>query len=135
MSFHREVADDELSSQIIGAAISIHKELGPDLEEEHYRDILAHTLCEDGLEAQTEVEAPIIYEGQRFGERYVDLVVNDEIALELKSVNQLSDGHFRQLGTNVRLLDVSRGLLLNFGSSRVRIRRYVNGYGQDDAAE
>ena len=129
MPLHREVAEDKLTGRIIGAAIEIHSTLGPDHPEHLYREALAHGLREQDLKVEAEREIAVIYAGKQFGSRYADLVVQDDVVVELKAVRRVTDEHFYQLGTNVRLLELRCGLLINFGQLRIDVRRYANSRG------
>ena len=126
MGYHREVAEDKLTEKIIGIAIDVHRSMGSDQAEQTYQEALTYGLRKAGLEVESEKEVPVTYEGKEFGHRYVDLFVENEVVVELKVVRRATDKHFRQLSTNVRLLEKRRGLLINFGARRVEVRRYAN---------
>ena len=107
---------DELVTQIIGCAISVHKELGAGLLENVYKKCLLIALEETGLQVQSEVSVPVCFRGRKItndGYR-IDLLVENTIILELKSVSQLSELHSKQLGTYLKLLNKPLGLLINF---------------------
>jgi GxxExxY protein len=107
---------NHLSSDIIKAAINVHKELGPGLLESVYQICMAKELQTMGKEFQTEVPVPIYYKNeivQNDGFR-LDLLIEDSIIVELKSVGQLQDVHKKQLLTYLRLAQKPLGLLINF---------------------
>jgi len=126
MSFQREVMNDELTRDIIGVAIDVHKTLGSQHSEKLYQNAFAHGLEEEGFDIEQETEVPVIYRGRKLDSRFADLLVDDEVVVEVKAVRSLTDEHFTQLGTNVRLLEKTRGLLINFGATTVKVRRFAN---------
>jgi iron complex transport system substrate-binding protein len=118
-----------LSGAIVNAAFHVHSSLGPGLLESVYEIALAHELRKQGLKVERQKPIPIEYDGIRFEEGFrADLVVEDCIVLELKSVEELSRVHSKQLLTYIRLLDYRLGLLINFGAPIIKdgIRRVVN---------
>ena len=124
MPYRREVNDDKLTEEIIGAAIDVHTSAGPDFAESIYRDMLRDDLHDRDIECRVEHEIDIERNGKIYGQRRVDLFVEDEVVVELKVLKQLKSKHLRQLGANVKLSSGSRGLLLNFGSPRLGIQRF-----------
>ena len=95
-----------------------------------YEVILAHKLKEKGLIVKRQVAVPIVYSGIRFDEGFrIDLLVNNKVIIELKSVEKLHKTHKKQLLTYLRLKDCKLGLLLNFGESLMKdgISRVING--------
>ncbi|WP_241968747.1 GxxExxY protein [Idiomarina tyrosinivorans] len=112
---------DELTHEVIGAAIEVHKNLGPGLLESTYHGCLAFELQERGLCIQTEVPVPVIYKGFRlnFGFR-IDLLVEDSLIVELKSVSSLLPVHLAQVITYLKLSHLKRGLLINFNETRLK---------------
>lgn len=121
---------DTLSNQIIGCAIEVHRELGPGLLESTYEQCLAHELKCSGLAFQLQMPLPVIYKGTKVDCGYrVDVLVEERIVLELKSVESLTDVHLAQLLTYLKLSNLPIGLLLNFNVKRLNqggIRRLVN---------
>ena len=107
---------NELSSLIIKAAINVHKELGPGLLESVYQKCLLIELNLMGLEAESEVPLPVIYRGQKVDDDgfRIDLLVEDEIVVELKSVEKIQKVYPKQLLTYLRLAKKELGLLINF---------------------
>ncbi|MGA2604169.1 MAG: GxxExxY protein [Verrucomicrobiia bacterium] len=121
---------NELSSTIIGAAITVHKELGPGLLESVYHSCLLIELRCLGLSVKSEVPAPIEYRGQRITKEglMMDLLVEDTIIVELKSVEELHPVHEKQLLTYLRVAKKPLGLLINFNVPMLKdgIRRVIN---------
>ena len=120
-----------LTAQIINAAIRVHRELGPGLLESVYQICLEIELKEQGLKVEKEVALPILYKNRQVhhdGFR-LDLLVEDCIVLELKSVEKVQPVHFRQLLTYLRLANKPLGLLLNFNELLLKngITRVANG--------
>jgi GxxExxY protein len=119
-----------LSSKIIQAAINVHKELGPGLLEAVYKQCLAIEMSEMGLQAKNEVEVPVSYRGhtiEGLGYR-LDLLVEDAVIVELKSVEQVKEVHKKQLLTYLRLMKKELGLLINFNVPLLKngITRIIN---------
>lgn len=107
--------DDELTRQIIGAAIEVHKALGPGLLESAYQKCLTYELNLLDLEVRSEVSLPLIYKEIEIDYGYrIDLLVNDSVVIELKTVEAITDVHIAQTLTYLRLGNYSRGLVINF---------------------
>jgi GxxExxY protein len=121
-------ANDPLTQRIIGFAIEVHRQLGPGLLESAYEECLCYELREAGLAFQQQVPLPVIYKAVRLDCGYrIDIVVEDSVTLELKTVERLIPIHEAQLLTYLRLSGLRTGLLLNFNSPVLRdgIRRMV----------
>jgi iron complex transport system substrate-binding protein len=120
-----------LSGAIVDAALKLHVGLGPGLLESVYQSVLARDLARRGLHVETGRVVSFEYDGMKFDSGFrVDMLVEDSIVVELKSVEQLSPVHPKQLLTYLRLLRLPVGLLINFGAARLKdgIRRIANGY-------
>jgi len=121
---------NELSSKIIKAAINVHRELGPGLLESVYQSCMVIELKNMGMEVQSEVPLPIIYRGQKVCEEgfRMDLLVEDQIIVELKSVEKIQPVHPKQLLTYLRLAKKPLGLLINFNEAMLKdgITRIIN---------
>ena len=126
MAFRQDVATDSLTYDIIGCAIEVHKELGPHQPEHIYRDGLCVVLEDEGFKVEQEHQVEITIRGKKVGSGFVDILVEGEVALELKVVKRTTEDHFNQLGRNVRAAGATRGLLLNFGESTLSTRRWIN---------
>jgi iron complex transport system substrate-binding protein len=122
---------DQISSVVIEEAIGIHRELGPGLFETVYEAVLAGRIEKRGLRAERQVPVPIEFDGHAFGAAFkIDILVENSLILEIKSVEQLSKVHAKQVLTYLRLTKQPVGLLLNFSAPTMRegIRRLVNNY-------
>lgn len=122
------MAHDELTERAISAAIEVHRHLGPGLLEATYRRCLAIELHARGSVAREEVVVPLTFKGHRLDAAYrIDLLVDDELIIEVKSVHRHEPVFEAQLLTYLRLLDRRRGLLLNFGLPLLKhgIKRFV----------
>src|SRR5580692_1054056 len=120
--------NDPLTEKIIGFAIEVHRQLGPGLLESAYEECLCYELREAGMAFQRQVPLPVIYKAVRLDCGYrIDVVVEDSVILELKTVERLIPIHEAQLLTYLRLSGLRTGLLLNFNSPVLRdgIRRMV----------
>ena len=108
--------DEELTKEIIiGAAIEVHRELGPGLLESAYEVCLCHELRSRGLQVTCQVPLPVTFKGVRLDCGYrIDICVNESVIVELKSVEKIADLHRAQLLTYLRLSGKKVGLLLNF---------------------
>lgn len=121
--------ENELSYKIIGAAIEIHKTIGPGLLESAYENALAYELKVLGFDVKQQVAMPFVYKEvkQEVGYR-IDLLVEDKVIVEIKSVETLAPVHFSQTLTYLRLSEKKLGLLINFNSKILKdsIHRIVN---------
>ena len=125
-----KLTENELSKIILDAAFKVHTKTGPGLLESVYEATLAYELCKAGLRVERQVAIPIRYEELTFDEGFrADLLVENKVIVELKSVEKLTRVHSKQLLTQLRLSDRRLGLLINFGELRLKdgIERIVNG--------
>lgn len=121
--------ENEIGTTIVESAITVHRELGPGLLESVYEIVLAHELSARGLQVQRQVLIPIRYRDVQFDEGFrADLLVEDKVVVELKSVEKTSPAHRKQIQTYVRLSNCRLGYLLNFGEALMKdgITRAVN---------
>jgi GxxExxY protein len=124
------MTENEISKVIVDAAIAVHKELGSGLLESVYEVVLAGEIRQRGLTADRQVPIPIRYKDMTFDEAFrADLVVGEKVIVELKSVEQVSEAHKKQVQTYLRLTGCKLGFLLNFGEALMKrgITRVVNG--------
>ncbi|WP_017662105.1 GxxExxY protein [Baaleninema simplex] len=120
-----------ISGQVIGAAIEVHRELGPGLLESTYEACLARELEQKGVQVERQVEQPVIYKGLHLECGYrLDLLVEKQVIVELKSVETLLPIHEAQLLTYLKLRNLRLGLLINFNVPVLKkgIKRLINGY-------
>ncbi len=109
---------EQLTEQIIGAAIEVHRELGPGLLESAYEECLCHELHLRGMKFQRQMDLPIAYKGLKLDCGYrLDIVVEDSVLIELKSIEQILPIHQAQLLTYLHLSGKKVGLLINFSVS------------------
>jgi iron complex transport system substrate-binding protein len=122
---------DDITGEIVDAAYKIHVGLGPGLLESVYEAVLARELERRGLRVERQKPISFEYDGLKFDEGFrVDLLVEDIVVVELKSVEKLSAVHPKQVLTYLRLLHLPVGLLINFGAPLLKegIQRIVNDY-------
>ena len=125
----------ELTERVIGAAIEVHRVLGPGLMESAYEECLCHELSLRGLRFERQVSLPVCYKGVNLDCGYkMDVVVERRLVLELKTVDKLQPVHEAQLLTYLKLAHLRLGLLLNFSVPVLRegIRRMNNGFDIDE---
>jgi GxxExxY protein len=124
------MSENELGKIIVDCGFNIHKKLGPGLLETVYEVVLEHELNSRGLKTSRQVSIPITYDKIKFTEGFrADLIVEDMVILELKSIEQIHPVHKKQLLTYLRLANKRLGYLINFGSVLFKdgITRLVNG--------
>lgn len=122
--------ENEIGTIIVDAAIQVHRALGPGLLESVYEIVLAYELQQRGLQVERQVPVPIKYKDIIFNEAFkADIMVNNKVVLELKSVEHVTLAHKKQIQTYLRLTGCTLGYLLNFGEALMKngITRAVNG--------
>jgi GxxExxY protein len=125
------MTDYELTTKIIGQAMDVHTTLGPGLLESTYKECLFYNLKQSGIFVEKEKSMPLVFKEVKLECGYrIDLLVENRIVLELKSVDTISDVHIAQTLTYMKLGDYKLGLLINFNVSRLKngIKRLANGY-------
>jgi GxxExxY protein len=127
MSLEYPEERDPLTEKIIGCAIEVHRTLGPGLLEQTYESALCVELQLAGLKFQRQMVVPVTYKGQPVGDYRLDLVVEDCVILEIKSVDRFDPVFEAQLLTYLKIAGLKRGLLLNFNSRLLKdgIKRLV----------
>lgn len=115
----------ELTEKIIGAAFEVHRELGPGFLEKVYESALAHELGQRGIASAAQAPIPVRYKGQAMGMYYADLLVEDSVICEIKALDRLAPLHESQLLHYLKATGLPVGLLINFGNSRVQLKRVV----------
>lgn len=121
--------ENELSNLIIGCAIEVHRTLGPGLLESVYENCLLYELEEKGIFVERQVELPIEYKDKNLKVGYkIDLLVENKVIIELKSVKEIQPIHVAQLMTYLKLSDKKLGLLINFNEVKLvdGLKRIVN---------
>ena len=125
------MGDNHITGQIIDAALRIHTRLGPGLFESVYEVTLGYELERRGLRCLKQQALPVVYDDVHLARGFrVDLLVEDRVIVEVKSIDAIAQIHVKQLLTYLRLADKRIGLLLNFGACLMKdgIRRVVNEY-------
>ncbi len=122
---------EEISAIVVDAAFHLHKDLGPGLLESVYEAVLARKLEQRGLKVERQRVVSFDFQGMHFDEGLrADLLINDCLVVELKSVENLTPVHAKQVLTYLRLLDLRLGLLINFGAATFKegIKRIANNH-------
>ena len=123
------MTENEVSYKIIGIAIELHRNVGPGLLESAYETALAYDLRQSGLNVQQQLPLPFLYKEVKMEVGYrVDLLVENKVIVEVKSVETLAPVHYAQLLTYLKLSNKKLGLLINFNSKILKneIHRVVN---------
>ena len=121
--------ENEISKKIIGCAIEVHKQLGPGLLESAYQECLYYELKQHGLKVQKEKPMPIVYKEVKLDHGYrIDLLVEEKVVIEIKTVEAFNDVHTAQVLTYLRLGKYKLGLLFNFQTTVLKngIKRVIN---------
>ncbi len=124
------MTENEIATKVMDACFVVHRELGPGLLESVYEAVLARQLTDMGLKVERQVAVPIRFQGMEFDEGFrADLIVEEKLIIELKSVERLQPVHSKQLLTYLRLTNNHLGLLVNFGENLLKdgFKRVVNG--------
>jgi GxxExxY protein len=114
---------EELTEKIIGACINVHKALGPGFLEIIYFNALVVELKKQGISFESEKDIHVLYDGIQVGIHKVDLLIEGEIVVELKAVDELNRKHYAQLRSYLSALNSAFGLLVNFSGSTLDVRR------------
>ena len=119
---------EALAKRVIGAAIEVHRLLGPGLLESHYQKALSHELTLRGIPHVREAEYDVVYKGMPIGKAFFDFLVDDRLIVELKAVEALTDLHRSQVITYLKLKGMPLALLINYNVGLLRdgIRRVIN---------
>jgi len=121
--------ENQLTDKIIGCAIEVHKALGPGLLESAYEECLCYELAQQGVSLNRQVPLPIVYKGIKLDCGYrIDVIVNDLVVVELKTVEKMLPIHEAQLLTYLKMNSCKLGFLLNWNVPRMKdgIKRMVN---------
>lgn len=115
----------DVTNNIIGAAFEVHRQLGPGFLEKVYETALARELATRGLDVTPQAEITVRYKGESVGVYYADLLVEGTVICEIKATEKLTPAHEAQLLHYLKATGIEVGLLLNFGSGRVRVKRFA----------
>ena len=122
----QEYKYSELTSKIIGCAMTVHKSLGNGFQEVIYQRALEIEMRLEKLTFNREFEMPIFYREQHIGTRRVDFLVENNISVELKAITKLEDVHFAQAINYLEAYNLEIGLLINFGENSLNFKRLTN---------
>ena len=124
------MTENEIGKFVVDSAVVVHRELGPGLLETVYEVILAHELRQRGLRVERQIPISLEFRGIKFDEAFrADIVIEEKVILEIKSIERVTRVHKKQLHTYLRLTRYKLGFLLNFGEALIKsgITRAVNG--------
>ena len=116
----------ELTSNIIGCGMAIHRALGNGFQEVIYQRALEIELTDNGIAFSREHDMPVYYKNQQIGTRRVDFLIENVVSVELKAIIKLEDVHFAQAINYLEAYDLEVGLLINFGSKSLEFKRLLN---------
>jgi GxxExxY protein len=117
---------EKLTGKIIECAITIHKKLGPGFLESIYQAAILLELVKQGLKVETQKEIKVFYDGKEIGLHRIDLLVEEQVIIELKTVKGFDDSHLAQLLSYLKASGLKVGLLLNFAKAVLKIKRVIN---------
>jgi GxxExxY protein len=123
------ITENELSKIVFNCALKVHQNLGPGLLESAYEECLFYELNKTGLEIQKQKALPLVYEEVKLDIGYrIDIIIENKLILEIKSVEALNDIHFAQMLTYLKLTNCKLGMLINFNVALIKngIKRVVN---------
>jgi GxxExxY protein len=123
------MSENELSKIVFDCALKVHQSLGPGLLESAYEECLFYELKKSNLDVQKQKALPLVYEEVKLDVGYrIDIIVENKLIIEIKSVEALNEVHFAQLLTYLKLTDCKLGLLINFNVALIKngIKRIVN---------
>jgi GxxExxY protein len=121
----KHLEHEDLTGEIIAAAIEVHKRLGPGFLESIYENSLVIELHKRGLRVDQQVELGILYDGFEVGRHRLDLLVEDTVVVELKAIKALEDIHFAIVKSYLRAAQKHHGLIMNFAKVTLEIRRVI----------
>jgi len=122
--------ENDISYKIRGIAFKIHKELGPGLFESVYEEVMYYELKKAGLKVERQKVIPIYWDGKKMEKGFrADLIIENKVIIEIKSVETISKVYYKQIATYVKLTGLKLGLLINFFEDDIShgIKRYING--------
>jgi GxxExxY protein len=125
----KEKTENELARFVVHSSLQIHRQLGPGLFENVYERVLSYLCNKEGIQVACQKSVPVMFDGIDMGLTYIpDLVLDDKIIVEVKSVENLAPVHFKQLITYLKITNLKSGLLINFNTPLIKdgIHRIVN---------
>src|SRR5438093_7985255 len=123
-----DIQNKAMTDRIIGAAIRVHKELGPGFLEAMYEEALAIEFAEAGINFEREKLLPVFYREHLIGEHRLDFLVEQKVILELKAISALEDIHFAIVRSYLKTANLDDALLLNFATTRLTVKRVGREY-------
>ena len=129
------MTENELTYIIRGAIFKVYRTLGPGLLENIYEEALCYQLRKEGLVAENQVEVPVFYDGVQLKSKLrLDILVENQVIIELKSVKQMDEVHHKQLLSYLRITNKHLGILVNFNTDDISksMFRKINGYKPED---
>ena len=117
---------NDLTKRVIGCAMLVHQELGSGFPELIYQRGLAVELKEAAIDFQGEIHLPVFYKGISIGARRADFLVESQVLIELKAVNELTDAHYAQAINYLKAYRLEVALLLNFGEASLKFKRFLH---------
>ena len=117
------LADQELTQRIIGAAIAVHKALGPGFLERAYEEALAIEFSHQGITFERQKVLPVFYRGQKIAEHRLDFLVESHVIVELKAISALEDIHFAIVRSYLKAASLESALMLNFATMPLTVKR------------
>lgn len=123
--------ENEIGNIVVDSVVKLYKALGPGLLEKVYEITLSHELQKHGLTLVRQLSIPVEYDGIKFDEGFrADIIIEEKVILEIKSVEKINNAHKKQLLTYLKLTGIKLGYLLNFGEALMKdgITRTINGY-------
>ncbi len=130
----KSLRDSEITQQIIAAAIRVHRQLGPGFLESVFEEALAVEFALSGIQFLRQYPVPIFYRDHQIGEHRLDFLVEEKIVVELKAVSELEDIHFAIGRSYLKATNLEDGLLLNFATTPLTIKRFCRERPSADAA-
>ena len=116
----------ELSYKVVGLAMEVHKKLGYGFLEKVYENAMMILLEKEGIHAEQQVPISVYFEGEIVGEYFADILVDDKIVLELKVSDNIADSHRAQMLNYLKAIDLTLGIIVNFGRKKLEYERIVN---------
>ena len=123
-----ELGNSDLTDRILAAAIRVHKDLGPGFLEVLYEEALAIELGSSDISFERQKPIPILYRGRVIGEHRLDLLVDGKVVIELKAISALEDIHFAIVRSYLKATNLDDGLLLNFATVKLTVKRVGREY-------
>jgi GxxExxY protein len=120
-----ELIHKELVYQVVGCAMKVHRELGYGFLEKVYENSLMLLLKKEGITVKQQHPVPVYFEGETVGEYFADILIEDKILIELKTVEKISKVHYAQLLNYLKATGIQLGLLINFGPQKLEYERLI----------